>query len=151
MLRASQGAHHPQVMSEEFPRDHVYPRDRVVDMETIGADACGLVKRVLVGGRLEACAKVHTRARDRACSRMRASKAAHAYLGMRVTWSMVCVGLVSHQCLPRYKVTVQALAMCLLFVSVFVCSRAQCSCCQLLSQKTRMLLLPLVCSLMSST
>ncbi len=67
MLRASQGAH-PQAMSEVFPRDHVYPRDIVVDMETIGLDACGLVKRVLVDGRLEACAKVRTRARACACS-----------------------------------------------------------------------------------
>ncbi len=62
MLRASQGAHHPQVMSEEFPRDHVYPRDfdGVVDIETIGAGACGSVKRVHVDGRPEACAKVRT-------------------------------------------------------------------------------------------
>ena len=95
MLRVSQGVR-PQAMSEEFLRDHVHPRDRVVDMETIGVGACCSVKRMLVDGRLEACAKVRTRARARACSRMRASKAAHAYLGMRVTWCMVCVGLMSH-------------------------------------------------------
>ncbi len=47
-------------MCEEFPRDHVHPRDRVVDMETIGVDVCSSVKRMLVDGRLEACAKVRT-------------------------------------------------------------------------------------------
>ncbi len=50
----------PQAMSEEFPRDHVCSVDRIVDMETISAGACGSVKRVLVDGRLEACAKVRT-------------------------------------------------------------------------------------------
>jgi hypothetical protein len=48
-------------MSEEFPRDHIqdiYPRDGVVDMEPIGAGACGLVNRVLLGDRLNACVKV---------------------------------------------------------------------------------------------
>ena len=69
MLRASQGTH-PQAMSEEFPRDHVYPRDRVMDMETIGVDVCNSVRRMLVDGRLEACAKVRTRARACACSSM---------------------------------------------------------------------------------
>ena len=55
-------------MYEEFPRDHVYALDRVVHMETIGVGPCGSVKRMLVDGRLEAFAKVHTRARACACS-----------------------------------------------------------------------------------
>ena len=99
MLRALQEAH-PQVMPEEFPRDHVYASDRVVDMETIGSDACGLVKRAIVDGRLEACAKVRTRARARACSSILASKAAHACVGMRmrVTRCMVCHGLYPGTC-----------------------------------------------------
>ena len=76
MLRASQGAH-PQAMSEEFPRDHVYPRERVVDMETtIGVGTCGSVKDVLVDGRLKACTKVR----------------------MRVTWCMVRLGLYPGAC-----------------------------------------------------
>ncbi len=51
-------------MSDEFPRDYgdyVCYRYRVVDMENIGAGACGSVKRVLVDGRLEACVKVRAR------------------------------------------------------------------------------------------
>ncbi len=67
MLRVSQGVR-PQAMSEEFPRDHLCPRDRVVAMETIGMDACGTVNHLLVGGRLEACAKVLVRTRARACT-----------------------------------------------------------------------------------
>ena len=67
-------------MSEEFPRDYVYSRDRVVDMETIGAGACGSVKRVLVDGRLEACAKVRTCLCMSACAYL----GAHDAVGVRI-------------------------------------------------------------------
>ena len=73
----------PQAMSEEFPRDYVYSRDRVVDMETIGAGACGSVKRVLVDGRLEACAKV------RVCMSAFAYVGAHDFVDMGVRMCVV--------------------------------------------------------------
>jgi hypothetical protein len=37
-------------VSKEFPRDHIYTRDRVLDMETIGTGACGVVECELVDG-----------------------------------------------------------------------------------------------------
>ncbi len=73
-------------MYEEFPRDHVYPRDGDhggVDMEPIGVG--GSVKRMLVGDRLIACvkvlnARVHVSVHVRVCL---LTVAAHACVGMR--------------------------------------------------------------------